>query len=67
MDEEFSVRLTISGVYRYVCLPHCKIGMVGLIVVGEDMLNLDEAYQVSHPKAARAACRELLEDLTARS
>jgi len=67
MDEEFSITLTVPGVYGYVCLPHYEMGMVGLIVVGEDAPNLDEAAKVRHPGAAGSAFRGLLEDLKTRS
>ena len=60
MDKEFTVTLTVPGVYGYVCLPHYEMGMVGSIVVGESMENLDAAKKLRHPGAARAAFRELL-------
>jgi pseudoazurin len=67
VDEEFSITLTVPGVYGYICLPHYEMGMVGLIIVGEGMPNLDVASRVRHPGAARAAFRRLLEDLKAGS
>lgn len=60
MDEEFSVTLTVPGVYGYICLPHYEMGMVGLIIVGDDMANLDAAAKIRHPGAARAVFRDLL-------
>ena len=59
LNEEFSVILTVPGVYGYVCLPHYEMGMVGLIVVGEGLPNLDDSSKVRHPGAARAAFREI--------
>jgi pseudoazurin len=67
VDQEFSITLTVPGVYGYVCLPHYEMGMVGLIIVGEELPNLDEASKVRHPGAARTAFRGLLEDLKTRS
>lgn len=63
MDKEFTITLTVPGVYGYVCLPHYEMGMVGLIVVGESMENRDAAKKLRHPGAARAAFRELLSRL----
>ena len=60
MDKEFTVTLTVPGVYGYVCLPHYEMGMVGLIVVGASIENLDAAKKLRHPGAARAAFRGLL-------
>ncbi len=58
--EEFSVTLTVPCMDGYICLPHFEMGMVGLIIVGEDLPNLDEASRVRHPGAASAAFREPL-------
>ena len=63
MDKEFTITLTVPGVYGYVCLPHYEMGMVGLIVVGESMENLDATKKLRHPGAARAAFRGLLSRL----
>lgn len=63
MDEEFSITLTVPGVYGYVCLPHYEMGMVGLIVVGDDMSNLDDAKKTRQVGNARSAFRALFEKL----
>lgn len=64
MDQEFSVTLTVPGIYGYVCLPHYEMGMVGLIVVGDASANIDAVRKVRHPGAARAAFRALLVAIT---
>ena len=33
--ESFEVRLTVEGVYDYLCVPHEMAGMVGRIIVGK--------------------------------
>jgi pseudoazurin len=63
MNEEFSVTFTVAGVYGYVCLPHYEMGMVGLIVVGSDFSNLEDAKHVRQLGDARAAFRTLFERL----
>lgn len=35
LGENFSVTLTVEGVYAYVCEPHIGFGMMGVIVVGK--------------------------------
>ena len=49
-----SVKVTFEkeGVYGFKCLPHYGMGMVGLIAVGDDLDNLDEAEKVKHPGKA---------------
>lgn len=63
MNEEFSITFTVEGVYGYVCLPHYEMGMVGLIVVGNDLSNLEDAKDVRQLGDARGAFRTLFERL----
>lgn len=63
VDEELTVEFTVPGVYGYLCLPHYEMGMVGLIVVGDDLSNLPAAKKVRHPGSARKAFRALLKEL----
>ncbi|MEM9320981.1 MAG: pseudoazurin [Pseudomonadota bacterium] len=63
VDEELTLTLTVPGIYGYICLPHYEWGMVGLIVVGEDLSNLAQAKKVRHPGDARAVFRALFKTL----
>ncbi len=63
MNEEFSITFAVEGVYGYVCLPHYEMGMVGLIVVGNDLSNLEDAKDVRQLGDARGAFRTLFERL----
>ena len=63
IDEELTVTLTVPGIYGYICLPHYEMGMVGLIVVGNNLDNLKSAMKVRHPGNARKVFRELLNEL----
>jgi len=63
MDEEFSVTLTVPGIYGYLCLPHYEMGMVGLIIVGDGDANVQAARKVRHPGAARSAFRALFKEV----
>ncbi|MFT6308631.1 MAG: pseudoazurin [Halioglobus sp.] len=63
LDEEFSVTLTVLGVYGYVCFPHYEMGMVGLIVVGENTDNIAALKKVRQAGAARKAFRRLLKKI----
>ncbi|MEL6573801.1 MAG: pseudoazurin [Pseudomonadota bacterium] len=63
VDVELTVTLTVPGIYGYLCLPHYEVGMVGLIVVANDLSNLGEAKKARHPGDARKAFRALLGQL----
>lgn len=49
MGENFSVTLTVEGVYPYVCEPHIGFGMMGVIVVGQPA-NIDAAMAIAQEK-----------------
>ena len=65
IDEELTVTLTVPGIYGYLCLPHYEVGMVGLIVVGDDLSNLASVKKIRHPGDARGNFRALLKELEA--
>jgi len=54
INETITVTFDEPGVYGVKCTPHFAMGMVGLIVVGEDgQPNLDEARAVKVPNKAQ--------------
>ena len=42
LSKEFSYTFEQEGVYLYVCTPHATMGMIGMVIVGESDVNLDE-------------------------
>ena len=42
LSKEFSYTFEQEGVYLYVCTPHASMGMIGVVVVGNSDVNLDE-------------------------
>ena len=49
MGEEVEVRFDRPGVYGLKCPAHYQVGMVALVIVGNDPANLREARSVRHP------------------
>ena len=41
INREVSITFDIPGIYLYVCSPHSIMGMIGLVVVGNDLSNKD--------------------------
>ena len=41
LNKEVSMAFDKPGVYLYVCTPHKVMGMIGLVVVGDDTSNKD--------------------------
>ena len=65
INEEITVTFEEEGVYGYKCLPHYGLGMIGLIQVGEETPNLDEAQNVRLPGRAAGRMALLFEQVTA--
>ncbi len=45
MDEPYSLVFSAPGIYLYGCTPHANMGMLGLIIVGNDLHNLESIKQ----------------------
>ena len=65
VNEDAPVTFDVPGVYGYVCVPHYEVGMVGLVVVGNDYSNLKSAKKVRQVGDARKAFRALFRELEA--
>ena len=57
-NEEFTVMVTVEGVYGVKCAPHYAMGMVALIRVGEPV-NAKEAQAVKQTGKAKTVFGEL--------
>lgn len=62
MGETLEVQLDRPGVYGVKCRAGYDVGMVGLIVVGDQPANWDEARAVRHPPRASEAFAELFDE-----
>ena len=45
-NQEFTYTFEKSGVYFYQCTPHKSMGMIAVIIVGDDLTNLDQVKSV---------------------
>jgi pseudoazurin len=50
INQPFTETFTVPGVYAVRCLPHYALGMVGVVVVGGDLSNLDALKAAHNPK-----------------
>ena len=46
INQEFTYTFEKSGVYFYQCTPHKSMGMIAVIIVGDDLKNLDQIKSV---------------------
>ena len=50
INETYTLTVDVSGVYGIKCTPHYAMGMIGLIVVGDDTSNLEAIKAINVPK-----------------
>ena len=62
MNKHHSVLFERPGVYLYGCTPHLNMGMLGLIVVGNDLHNIDEIGNSNLSNVAKSVLMNLIRD-----
>ena len=62
MNESHSIRFDRQGVYLYGCTPHLNMGMLGLIIVGNDLHNVNEIGNTDLPNVAKSVLMSLIRD-----
>ena len=60
IDEVHAVVFTVPGVYLYGCTPHGNMGMIGLIIVGNDFHNLEKIKNIELPLVATSVLKRLI-------
>ena len=60
IDEVHSVVFTVPGVYLYGCTPHRNMGMLGLIIVGNDFHNLEKVKNIQLSHVATSVLKRLI-------
>ena len=60
IDEVHSVVFTVPGVYLYGCTPHGNMGMIGLIIVGNDFHNLEKIKNFQLSPVATSVLKRLI-------
>ena len=60
-DTEYT--FTIPGIYAYVCTPHKTMGMIGFVIVGEDLSNIDSINKVKFLGKSKKIAKSLLEEI----
>jgi pseudoazurin len=65
INEEIDVTFTVPGVYGIKCLPHHAMGMVALVVVGDDLSNLEAVKGARNPPKAKERFEAMFAELEA--
>ena len=60
VDTFHSITFEATGVYLYHCKPHGNMGMMGLVIVGNDLNNLKEIEKIKLSSTAEAILQKLI-------
>ena len=60
VDSFHSITFDAPGVYLYHCEPHGNMGMLGLVIVGNDLHNLKEIEKIKLSSTAEAVLQKLI-------
>ncbi len=63
MNKEYSFKFDIPGIYLYQCTPHKGMGMIALIVVGNDTSNKDAIAKAKVLGKSKKKLKTLLGEL----
>ena len=61
--KEVSMTFEVPGIYYYLCTPHKGMGMIGLVVVGDDTSNKDAIAKAKALGKSKKKLKALLEQL----
>ena len=54
---------TIPGIYAYWCVPHKTMGMIGFVIVGDDLSNLDSIKKVKFIGKSKKIAKSLIAEI----
>ena len=57
-DTEYT--FNIPGIYAYWCTPHKTMGMIGFVIVGDDLSNLESIKNVKFIGKSKKIAKELI-------
>jgi len=63
ISKNASFKFTKSGIYVYQCTPHKSMGMIGIVIVGDDKSNLDKIKKVKVYGKSKKILKKLLKTL----
>ena len=63
INREVSIKFDIPGIYLYVCSPHSIMGMIGLVVVGDDTSNKEAIAEYDIGGRANKKLKTLLKNI----
>ena len=63
LSKDVSYKFKIPGIYAYWCTPHKSLGMIGFVIVGNDLSNKEDISSVKYFGKSRKIAEQLIEQL----
>ena len=64
ISKDANYKFTKPGVYLYQCTPHKAMGMIGLVIVGDDKSNLDKIKKAKVYGKSKKLLKTLLKSIS---
>ena len=63
LSEDVTYEFKIPGIYAYWCTPHKSLGMIGFVIVGNDLSNKESISNVKYFGKSKKIAEQLIEKL----
>jgi pseudoazurin len=63
LNKDVKYKFKIPGIYAYWCTPHKSLGMIGFVIVGNDLSNKEDISNVKYFGKSKKIAEQLIEKL----
>ena len=63
LNQETKYKFSIPGIYAYWCTPHKTMGMIGFVIVGNDLSNFNEVAKAKFLGKSKKIAKTILEQI----
>ena len=63
LSKDTEYKFEIPGIYAYWCVPHKTMGMIGFVIVDEDLSNLESIKKVKFIGKSKKLAKNLLAEI----
>ncbi len=62
-NKDVEYKFTIPGIYAYWCTPHKSMGMIGFVVVGDDISNKDSILKTRFYGRSKIIAEKIIKEI----
>ncbi len=63
LNQDTEYKFSIPGIYAYWCTPHKTMGMIGFVIVGNDLSNFNEVAKAKFLGKSKKNAKTILEQI----